>query len=496
MKLLTTAVSRLCLTITMCIISIVPINAQNSCASDIVFEHLMQNSAYNLHRNILENKIETAKQNGVSQRNGTAFIPVVVHILHNGEALGEGTNLSEENIIEGINRVNAIWNDESGQGANMNVRFCLASTDPDGNATNGITRTNASNVSGYNSNGVLLTYEENSNEVELKNLSNWPHDQYYNIWVVHKFNAGWGGYAYFPAPVNYDIDGTLVVPNAFLNNHSLLAHELGHGFNLFHTFHGANGGDCPSNDNCSSEGDRVCDTPPHRQNDCSASGCNGSNFESTFNNYMSYCSGLSLFTQGQKERVDATLANSSRSDLLNSSACSSRCSTIPSASFTHQSNGLTVAFSNQSENTKNIVWYFGDGTTAVGFNEISHTYANPGVYEVKIKVEDDCGAVDYNTQMVDASVLSETSFIDIQEMSLSPNPNNGNFGVYIKGKAGIATADLALFDAVGKNIDHRQTTYNGSLEEQFAYSDLAPGMYFVQIQMNGSVVETKPFIVK
>ncbi|MBK9758967.1 MAG: hypothetical protein IPO90_03075 [Flavobacteriales bacterium] len=51
---------------------------------------------------------------------------------------------------------------------------------------------------------------------------------------------------------------------AYMQSSSVLAHELGHAFNLYHTFEGdVNGTACPPNSNCGTDGDQVCDIPPH-----------------------------------------------------------------------------------------------------------------------------------------------------------------------------------------------------------------------------------------
>jgi hypothetical protein len=52
---------------------------------------------------------------------------------------------------------------------NVGVTFKLAQKDPDGNCTNGITRTVST-----------LTYEGNQ---DMKDLIQWPRNRYLNIWV-------------------------------------------------------------------------------------------------------------------------------------------------------------------------------------------------------------------------------------------------------------------------------------------------------------------------
>jgi len=94
-------------------------------------------------------------------------------------------------------------------------------------------------------------------------------------------------------------------------------HEIGHGLNLYHTFQGNS---CSETD-CSSQGDRVCDTPPTVSNStsCNSPACGGTQ---QVENYMDYTSQncKNMFTEGQKTRMRTALTNS-RSTLLTSSAC-------------------------------------------------------------------------------------------------------------------------------------------------------------------------------
>lgn len=52
---------------------------------------------------------------------------------------------------------------------------------------------------------------------------------------------------------------------------------------------------------------------------------------------------------------------------------------------------LTVNFTNTSSNASNATWYFGDNTTSTVFNP-SHTYTQPGTYNVALSVNSACGA--------------------------------------------------------------------------------------------------------
>jgi len=71
-----------------------------------------------------------------------------------------------------------------------------------------------------------------------------------------------GGYAYYPG-ASSSVDGAVIAYNLFNYNNPVTAHELGHGFNLRHTFEGDGGNTvCPANSSCTTQGDLCCDTPP------------------------------------------------------------------------------------------------------------------------------------------------------------------------------------------------------------------------------------------
>src|SRR5690606_3278251 len=160
--------------------------------------------------------------------------------------------------------------DGYGDGVDVEVEFCLAQRDPNGNASTGINRVNGCTVTNYCNEGITAGEGSGASEVQVKNLSRWNNQLYYNIWVVSEIennNGGSGiqGYAYFPTTsivdgtvVLYNAFGTVGTLNSYTNKNKTLTHEIGHGLALFHTFQG---GSCVEN-NCALQGDRVCDTPP------------------------------------------------------------------------------------------------------------------------------------------------------------------------------------------------------------------------------------------
>ena len=94
------------------------------------------------------------------------------------------------------------------------------------------------------------------------------------------------------------------VPGAPYNLGRTLTHELGHFFNLYHTFQSC------TNTNCATQGDRVCDTPPlgtptySCPSDGTVAGCDGTTPALTMN-YMDYTNDacMYMFTAGQVTRM-------------------------------------------------------------------------------------------------------------------------------------------------------------------------------------------------
>ena len=77
-------------------------------------------------------------------------IPVVVHVIHNGEAIGEGTNISKAQIESQIRILNEDFRKKLNTngynthpaGADIEINFALAVQSPDGIPTDGIVRVN------------------------------------------------------------------------------------------------------------------------------------------------------------------------------------------------------------------------------------------------------------------------------------------------------------------------------------------------------------------
>lgn len=308
-----------------------------TCPSDALNDSLMTHDVeFSRSFYYMEHVLERNRSLHSSQRTNDLYtIPVVVHVIHNGEAYGTGTNITDEQIFSAIAALNQDYRHMAGtngfgNGVDVNIEFCLASRNPSGQPTNGIVRVNGSSVANYSTMGIESSTGSGALETDVKALSTWPRESYMNVWVVNEIennNGGSGiqGYAYFP--VNSPIDGIVVLYNAFgtvgnlksyTNMNRTLTHEVGHYLGLYHTFNSTTA--CGAETSCTTQGDRVCDTPPTIQaGSCSAPACGGTQ---QVQNYMDYTSQTcqNMFTDGQKLRMRTTL-ETQRTSILTSMGC-------------------------------------------------------------------------------------------------------------------------------------------------------------------------------
>ena len=223
-------------------------------------------------------------------------IPVVFHVLYNTNGSG---NIPDARIFEQID----ILNQDFAVLTNSLIQFHLATEDPNGGATSGITRTRSRSY--YNDRGSYAA-----------NLG-WDTNRYLNIYT----NTAGGnlGYAYVPnggGVVGQSFDGVRLLwssvgyTNAVPYNLGRTGtHEVGHYLGLLHTFNGGCG-----TSNCNTSGDLICDTNPESSPNysaCSPSERSTCGSPDPVRNYMDYSDDACMdnFSLEQAYRMRCTLEN-------------------------------------------------------------------------------------------------------------------------------------------------------------------------------------------
>jgi Pregnancy-associated plasma protein-A len=285
-----------------------------TCGTMEVHERLLRTvPSYMAARTDSENRAFLAKvRPQLAGRSGVTVIPVVVHVVYNGSA----QNISDAQIQSQIDVLNHDFRKTNADvsslpavfqplAADARIEFELATTDPGGNPTNGITRTSTT-ASGF-------TDDNKVKHASSGGADAWPRDNYLNLWVC-RLTGGLLGYAQFPGGPA-DTDGVVILDTAFGNTGTAAApfglgrtatHEIGHWLNLRHIW-GDDGGGCSGDDfvadtpNCADANTGV-PTFPHIT--C-GNGPNGDLFQ----NYMDYTDdvGMFMFTAGQVTRMQACL---------------------------------------------------------------------------------------------------------------------------------------------------------------------------------------------
>lgn len=334
----------------------------------------------------------------LKQTNNVITIPVVVHVVYATSA----QNVSDQQIfsqIEVLNRDFRRLNPDTGNtpsvfkpvGADPGIEFCLASRDPQGNFTTGITRTPTTNTNFTTFNNAVK-YDVTGGKTA------WNTSEYLNMWVCN-IQGTVLGYAQFPGGnpatdgvvIDYQAFGTMGSAQNPYNGGRTTTHEIGHWLNLYHIW-GDDGGACTGTDyvgDTPNQGSEYYGCPSFPKTSCGT--------QDMFMNYMDYvndnCS--NLFTQGQKDRMQAAI-NIWRTGLLTSGGCVTQ---PPQALFAVDRRetvpGCGVSFTDQSVGSvQSYFWQFEGGSpaTSTSPNPSNIVFSQPGQWQVSLVVSNVMGS--------------------------------------------------------------------------------------------------------
>lgn len=342
-------------------------------------------------------------------------IPVIIHIVHDGEAVGSGTNISYEQILSQIEVLNEDFRRMEGTngfnsdsaGADVEIEFCLANIDQSGKLIAGEPGVNRidRNEMDWRASPYGIGYIDDV----IQPASIWDPNKYFNIWVI-PLDQQLLGFANSPVQstlpdlfgtatattdgvvINYQNFGRVGNLRPTFNLGRTLTHEVGHWLGLHHIWG-------PGSESSTCEIDDFCgDTPT---TDESHYGCESGSFscdsDDMVENYMEYSDDecMNIFTQCQRERMRTVMLNAPRrKELLTSDVCSVP-TVAPTASFSY---GDTVSCDGRVRFVDESVdlptswfWIFGNGETSEDRNPTTQ-YDSTGSYDVTLVVTNPLGA--------------------------------------------------------------------------------------------------------
>jgi len=405
---------------------ITSISAQNWCGT---VEHHQKLHADNpgLANALKERRESSNRLQGENTANGVRnddhyIVPVVFHIIHEGGSENISLTQIEDQmriLNEDFARLNAdttntpaVFAEYAGD---TRIEFRLAKIDPDGNCTEGVTRTYSS-----------LT---NDAYEKVKSLIQWNPQNYLNVWVVKSiknFNDSDGmilGFAQFPNLLwsKPETDGIVLrddrcgsIGTAQGVSGRTLTHEAGHWLNLKHIW---------GDDECGN--DHVNDTPtaeepnygicknnfPWNRRSCEKG--SGQTITQTsgemFMNYMDYSDDhcMNMFSLGQGARMRSAI-NQHRDNLTTESNLTATgtsddhvtvdCAPIAEfeANFTYGCTGDGFNYESTPYNT-NIIsayeWTFEGGTPSSSREQNpSVVYNEPGIFQTTLTATNGMGS--------------------------------------------------------------------------------------------------------
>ncbi|MFK8005247.1 MAG: M43 family zinc metalloprotease [Saprospiraceae bacterium] len=446
-------------------------------------------------------KKSTKNSNSPQNKISTIYtIPVVVHVMHLGESVGTGSNISDAQVNSAIEHLNDAFrniNDYAGgpffsnagiSSSDVEIEFCLAIRDPNGASTSGINRINTSYSDLDRDDPCSPVSGSDTQDDCMKALSFWDSNDYLNIWTVNEICTGAGvgcgvaGYAYTAGAHGQIYDGVVNEAGYFgssPDDSKVHIHEVGHYLNLYHTFDD----ECNETD-CLTGGDLVCDTPPDNGTtgiNCFTSGtvntCSNdatitnspfvSDVQDMYENYMDYgflqCQ--NTFTPDQTTRMRSALTGT-RASLLSSQGCVTPAVPVSNfnASSTSECEGSIISFTDVSTNgTTSWSWTFPGGTPSSSTDQNpTITYATEGNYDVTLVASNSVGNGSTETKTEHITIYNEpTTTCNISATNANTSGSNFGIGIYNVTLGSINNSSLGT---VSEGVIYKDNTCSDIIE--------------------------------
>ncbi|TAL62665.1 MAG: hypothetical protein EPN85_02125 [Bacteroidetes bacterium] len=451
-------------------------------------------------------------------------IPIVVHVVYKNST----EDVSDALVISMIEQLNADFshtNSDAGNtpsywqsvAADMQISFCLAIVDPNGNPTTGIIHVPTSMPNFGLNYGVQFAAQGGDDA--------WDVNKYFNIWICdlgpNNSLFGYAEYPLSPIPATYGavIDfctvGSLANPNpsGICPNHAYgrtLSHEVGHNLNLIHIW---GSGTMPYT--CLS--DNVSDTPSHGTSTTACPsgvvlgigscgvGLDGSPDETVYpgkmyQNPMDYTDDLckNFFTVGQRTRAQATIL-SHLSSLVNNAG--TVCACVLSPAISSDPGPATTLCPGQSvyiSASGGLSYLWNTGSTS------AFIVASPTVttaYFVTVTDASGCTGTASVTFIVDpncnATGISQLNG-DALQIGVWPNPSNGKINLKANPFENLKIESIEIYNVFGEkiypavNFQINKSSPQGVLGTNFQIdlSSQPGGIYFLRISMPSGQAKT------
>lgn len=437
----------------------------------------------------------TQSKQGQYLRQATITIPVVFHVLYNSAS----ENISDEQVLSQLEILNADFRRKNadasntpsyfqGVAADTEIEFCLASLNPNGDPSTGITRTQT-NKSSFDYLTDEMKYSSRGG------VDAWDRNQYLNIWVC-RISDNVLGYA-APPGTPEKADGvvlhyaTVGAPpyNTFNWNYNkgrTATHEVGHWLGLRHIW--GNGSSC-------TDSDGIDDTPNQFEENVGCPegnkvSCDNGPYGDMYQNYMDYTDDacMNLFTMGQAARMKAILATT-RGSLYNSLACTATLRSDFNTSLVGDTltvAGQSVKFSDASVGVRptSYFWEFEGGVPATSTEKNPVVqYTVPGKYDVKLTISN--GSL--------TSTETKPNYVNVTVTDLVVYPNPTSDYIIVEQPARVMVKEVRLVNFVGQQVA------TAKAYDRFLRVDvkaLPAGVYFLYVTSTKGTIIKKISIVR
>jgi hypothetical protein len=149
----------------------------------------------------------------------------------------------------------------------------------------------------------------------------------------------------------------------------------------------------------------------------------------------------------------------------------------PAANFNYNiTNNYEVTFVNNSTNSNDFIWHFGDGISTSQENPV-HTYNSPGTYTVTL-ISGKCDMTDSITETITITPVSSTTDNNQSTITISPNPVNDFFSINSDN-----IDNIVILNSIGQSIHSEKIVdYN----KTFIYcNNWISGVYYIIIEISG-----------